>query len=453
MATRRTSKQLTETITFHWPFNPKIERAHDFVLAGFFFSQSVSIFVILQNYDRLTALIFTLLPILSYLKASVFDALRYSVPIPDHHSRGLSKLAKLRLGVGQCSKALSVIRHDYVIISRQDWWSKYEDGTVIFPHELAHLQNRDSQHFHFVAICGLAMAGQLALIVLIAITGAIYDVREVGAQQNYRDLASIFSVSFLIFMLFVFWVRNSLHRKEYNADAFAYATSREHYMAWLKRLERRTRIKHISTYGRARAYFSSLLRSITHPAPQDRINALNSNARKPQRPPYLFSNPWSLLLFVSISAFCITILLLLSELQSTQTEKLILQASLGTSVLCITATPVMFFMLVIEDRGLQTLPRSFLALSLALISGCGLLFALMHSFGERSTSFYFINFLPTLVMCFLGALLSLIFAILLKSLIPSLKYSVTACALGGAISFTLSFLAASNFAKSLGISG
>lgn len=154
----------------------------------------------------------------------------------------------------------------------------YQDWKSLIFHEQAHILNKDSAYFTFTALTGNILAAQLLGLVGL---GFLIPQIEPGFEQVANGTAVLYGLTaaFAVTgLLFTFWIWRSLHRREFNADAYAASRSAGSFRAWLERAVRRSRLAPVSKWSSFKSAPARIWGSFTHPTPIARLGAVDGVA-------------------------------------------------------------------------------------------------------------------------------------------------------------------------------
>ncbi|MEM8542104.1 MAG: M48 family metalloprotease [Pseudomonadota bacterium] len=126
----------------------------------------------------------------------------------------------------------------YIIFSKRHLTGHFNDWRAVIWHELAHFRNKDALFFHFAGITGFILLACFAFVVAIFI-----DITFTNPGQIWRSDAGELTLAPLLFiagpvpviLLVGFWLRRSLHLREYRADAEALRVTPAAFKGWLRR--------------------------------------------------------------------------------------------------------------------------------------------------------------------------------------------------------------------------
>lgn len=271
-----------------WPYDPSYENAIATLAAILFLTAaSVSAAAAEQIIGRLPW---------GVLAFSVVVYVGYFVALPLKESRALEEqhpawgLADggilLRRSSNQATKAVDLYIRRFVIFNENDLNPAYDNWKSLFFHEFSHIENGDSLFFHFAGASGFMLIGQVLTWIVLWPIGLIFD-----DPNTVTEDAIIATVVLVVLFptqvaLLAVWIMRSIHRREYNADAFAHSQASESYGSWMTRQVRRSALR--STSGRriTLKYLASIPSRITHPEINGRSRLLLDGQRS------LTISPW-----------------------------------------------------------------------------------------------------------------------------------------------------------------
>ena len=262
---------------FYWPYEPRFENTLDTVLALQFMGFALSMLPLSFELDPVAACGSLILPGAVH-GVLVVRILKNSFPLADHCVKdGIEDdRVRFRVSNSQPTRAIDVLFARYIVLSRSDLDSYYENWRGLIHHEHAHLINRDTRFFHFVSITALLITGQLMIFVSHAIFTAFLS-NGFKPTEEYQSISVLLLVFILVaFAAFAFWVRGSLHRREYNADAFALANEPEAYRSWLFRASRRVGSNRRKWWQYLGSSGGELLDRFSHPRMHSRLSRIDS---------------------------------------------------------------------------------------------------------------------------------------------------------------------------------
>lgn len=217
------------------------------------------------------------LPAAAYVACVIVAPLRFSSPLEnDEVARAVGDPSiRLRYSSEIDTRALDIWFQKYLIINSDDLTGICQNWRAVLGHELEHLKQGDSRYFHFAGVTGsasLLMCLYFTTVFLVALLGVGLD-----SLQERRGWANLLIPMVLVFVsaFFVFWVRQSLHDREFRADRAGRALHSKEFDDWLRREARReeeTQIPITEFLARALKWF-------THPTFKRRKVAIHTPHR------------------------------------------------------------------------------------------------------------------------------------------------------------------------------
>lgn len=240
------------------------------VLTGLMFTQ----------FDTALIVVAIVFPAIWYIIAVVVDPLRQSEPL-DHPEiaaiLGNERRTYLRVSTTTDTCAIDLWACKFIIFNAEDLTKPYQNWKAMIGHELAHLRHGDSKYFHFAGLSGLAAAAMAFYIgFVMVLVGPNPDNYPTVASQTWPFYVIPYGIA-IVLIFFVFWIRSSVHRREFRADAASRAFDQAAFDEWLDAqvmIEAETRFPILETPAR-------LLRWFTHPSFQRRFARATAGSTSP----------------------------------------------------------------------------------------------------------------------------------------------------------------------------
>ncbi|MEM9128190.1 MAG: M48 family metalloprotease [Pseudomonadota bacterium] len=219
-----------------------------------------------------------------YLYPTVIAPLRNSERVPQwDHRKGETQGYPVRISASEPTHVVDYFFGRTIVVNQSD----YDDaaGTVraLIAHELAHIRNGDTRFFHFAGITGAISATSLFAIFALAMLYLVGD-RTFFPEpppDRFQPTILLMTAVVLTIIYFLFWLRDSLHEREFQADASALAMEPEAVEGWLWRSARLDRIKNRRP---SRPTNAAIIKFFTHPTFAKRLKRISEPPRR---------SPWS----------------------------------------------------------------------------------------------------------------------------------------------------------------
>ncbi|MEM6410173.1 MAG: M48 family metalloprotease [Pseudomonadota bacterium] len=233
---------------------------------------------VLWTFNPVVAWVALLAPLLWYLIVMIYHPLQQSHPADDPKLINLINDRRIRLRTSDTmpTRALDLIFWRAIVINNQDLTGFYQDWRALIGHELVHLKNRDSQYFHFVGVAGLMILIITFLMIVQFLTYLLLPKRVQQTLELNAAGTAIWASTVIVLacLFFIFWLRRSLHEREFLADQGGRAMNADAFDDWLRRglrLERNANHQMIKLPDR-------LLKWFTHPNFSRRLKRIQSNS-------------------------------------------------------------------------------------------------------------------------------------------------------------------------------
>lgn len=226
----------------------------------------------IANASVILAMLMIAVPVVWYVFINILSPLLGSCPLirPELNEMIEDDRIEFRTTKFGVTRAIDVGWRRFIIFNESDLTGHYKDWRALLGHEYAHIKNRDARFFHYVGIFGLVAL--CCIVYFIAVFSTVFLISSANETSNQELLAAMFVPGLLVAVsiFFFFWIRQSLHAREFIADRNGYHFDNEAFNDWMRRMLRFENRKGILE----RLNIYSLLRWFTHPSFARRFNAI-----------------------------------------------------------------------------------------------------------------------------------------------------------------------------------
>ncbi|MGJ8628777.1 MAG: M48 family metalloprotease [Sulfitobacter sp.] len=285
-----------------WPFDPRYENALDKLGSLLFGASTVLTFALAYALEPGGALLMLCLAVLFTFGWMIIIPLKESTRLAKEHEvyKDAPEGVYLRRTATGSTSALDLLWAKIIFFEDADLRPHYNNWRSLIHHEATHLRNNDTRIFLLSAVLGFGYLGQILVLLLVLFGIFLTEPIQENEVDSIQAMAALTVFIVLQIVLYLVWIKRSLHRREFNADRYAFEQSGQHYVDWMDRTHRRHMLKQKEQSFKLSVWCSKMFRALTHPNIAARCEALKLGA------PKVKIGPWrSIILPLSLGVICL----------------------------------------------------------------------------------------------------------------------------------------------------